>query len=634
MGTPRFALSIALLVTIMSAPILTAQTFMVNSHFLFGGDFISINRGDFNNDGILDLITPAFKRVVINSNGDSVPVPYIAVFLGNGDGTFMVPALSILPEGASDIAVGDFNHDGHLDIATINLGKPRVSVLLGNGDGSLSLKTVLQVPSATGALSLTAGDFNGDGNLDIAVGYGNPLQPGETLQPGTIDELNTIAIFPGDGRGNFGAPIKVSGFGNRAIQQIRVADFNADGKQDIALTTDNEVIALLGDGNFGFSPNVLGTYFAVVDATPTDVNQDGATDLLVSFLGCGGSCAAIDVYLSTGPNHVLERSTTISVTPSSGNAPGLAPTLTTQAKQTSTSRIVSSFQANAARRPAAVDINGDGINDIVANYFDSSQTLDEVVTWLGKPDGTFEEQPHRWVLETEGLSELVPGDFNRDGKIEIATTNVSDSTINVLLNSTPKAACNPSTQFSTVTMCTPQDLAFLNSPVRVVAVSTPEPPVVGNPIVAGQLYVDNVLAQQIAGTQIDTFLNMPAGDHLVVAKFWDSVGGSSQTVRHISVFSGAAGETCPASPQRMTICAPASNGTFSTPLHVFAAVMANAPVTAFQVFIDDRLVNSDLMHDTYIDTAFPVAPGPHKVVVQAFDAQGVVYQDARDVVIQ
>jgi hypothetical protein len=62
--------------------------------------------------------------------------------------------------------------------------------------------------------------------------------------------------------------------------------------------------------------------------------------------------------------------------------------------------------------------------------------------------------------------------------------------------------------------------------------------------------------------------------------------------------------------------------------------MANAPVTAFQVYIDDNLVNNDEQHDTYIDTAFPLSPGPHKVVVQAFDALGVVYKAARDVVIE
>jgi hypothetical protein len=281
-----------------------------------------------------------------------------------------------------------------------------------------------------------------------------------------------------------------------------------------------------------------------------------------------------------------------------------------------------------------VDVNGDGINDIVANIHTTGQGFNSVDTWLGKADGTFEDQPHEWILESEGLSELVPGDFNRDGKIDIATTNVSNSKLAVLLNSTTKASCSVSTQFSTVTICTPQDLAFTNSPVPILAVSTAEPPVVGNPIVAGQIYVDNVLAQTFNGTQFNASLPLPTGDHFLVAKFWDSAGGSNQAVRHISVFDGSPGETCATTPQTLTICAPAADGTSSSPLHVLASVMANAPVTAFQVYIDDNLVNNDLMHDTYIDTAFPLAPGSHHIVVQAFDAFGVIYKAARDVVIE
>jgi hypothetical protein len=127
---------------------------------------------------------------------------------------------------------------------------------------------------------------------------------------------------------------------------------------------------------------------------------------------------------------------------------------------------------------------------------------------------------------------------------------------------------------------------------------------------------------------------MPDGDHYLVAKFWDSAGSSRESVRHISVFNGAPGETCPASPQAMTICAPSADGTFSSPLHVFAAVMADAPVTSFQIYVDNNLVHNDTLHDTYLDTSFPLAAGPHHIVAQAFDARGVVYQAVRDVMIQ
>ncbi len=637
MRAPRlFLLIIFLTALLASAPVVLGQTFMVKNYQLLGGNFL--NRGDFNNDGILDLVSEGFANAVTDSRGDTTAVSSVAVFLGNGDGTFQTPINSPLPDGASDISVGDFNRDGNLDAATIALASQRVTVLLGNGDGTFAPAKFLQVPTALTPVSITVGDFNGDGNPDIAVGSGNPAQPGQNPLAGIVNEPNTITIFPGDGHGNFGAPVNFSGFGTTALAKIRVADFNADGKLDIGVATQTEAIALLGDGQFGFTPNQVGTYFSISDITPTDVNQDGATDLLVSYVGCSGSCAALDVFLSTGVHHALVRSTTIPVTSSSSsNASRAAVSSVVRDSETQRPKrtlVASGFEASSLGRPVAVDINGDGINDIVGNYFDTGRTLDEVVTWLGKPDGTYQDQPQRWVLESEGLFELVPGDFNRDGKVDIATTNVSRSNLTVLLNSTPKAACNVSTQFGSVTVCTPQDLAFANSPMPIVAVSTPEEPIGGSPIIGGQIYVDNVLAYETASTQMATSLNMPAGNHFLVAKFLDSAGNSSQSVRHVSVFNGAPGETCPATPQSMTICAPAADGTVSGPLHVFAAVIANAPVTAFQVYIDDNLVHNDILHDTYVDTSFPLAAGSHNVVVQAFDATGAVYKAERNVTVQ
>ena len=156
---------------------------MVKNYDLLGGNFL--NRGDFNHDGILDLVSTTFEDLVIDSRGDTIAVSSVAVFLGKADGTFQAPIQSPLPDGASDAGLGDFNHDGNLDLATVN-GTSRVTVLLGNGDGTFAPAKFLPVTTALTPISVTVGDFNGDGNLDIAVGSGNPTQPGQN--PEALEE--------------------------------------------------------------------------------------------------------------------------------------------------------------------------------------------------------------------------------------------------------------------------------------------------------------------------------------------------------------------------------------------------------------------------------------------------------------
>src|SRR5262249_42459256 len=109
--------------------------------------------GDFNNDGHLDLATA-------NAAGNTV-----SVLLGDGRGGFGAANHFAAGTNPVSLAVGDFNNDRNLDLATVTQG--RVSVLLGNGDGTFRPPTNLNVPSY--ALSVAVGDFNSDGNTDLVV---------------------------------------------------------------------------------------------------------------------------------------------------------------------------------------------------------------------------------------------------------------------------------------------------------------------------------------------------------------------------------------------------------------------------------------------------------------------------------
>src|SRR5262249_12533252 len=119
-----------------------------------------ITRGDFNADGRLDL-------VVANHNSQN-----IAVFLGNGDGTFASPVTYTVGNNPLSIAVGFFNNDTALDLAVANYGSGTVSVLLNKNDGTGGfVLDANYVTNAGGnqAYQVTVGDVNADGKDDLAV---------------------------------------------------------------------------------------------------------------------------------------------------------------------------------------------------------------------------------------------------------------------------------------------------------------------------------------------------------------------------------------------------------------------------------------------------------------------------------
>ena len=130
-----------------------------NSGGIFPG---AIAVGDLNHDGIPDL--------VVANNGAEPGPPFgnIAVLFGKGDGTFNKPVRYYAGIRPSDLALGDFNGDGNLDVAVVPTnGKDRILVLLGNGDGTFSSPKTY--PAGIAPHAIAVADFNGDGKLDLAV---------------------------------------------------------------------------------------------------------------------------------------------------------------------------------------------------------------------------------------------------------------------------------------------------------------------------------------------------------------------------------------------------------------------------------------------------------------------------------
>jgi hypothetical protein len=180
-----------------------------------GKDPNSVAIGDFNRDGIADL-------AVLNSTDDS-----ISILLGNGDGTFQ--RQTIYSAGSTGdfpypLLVADFNGDGKLDLArAAALFTAGTGVLLGNGDGTF--QPVRDYGSSS--YGLVTGDFTGDGILDLAMGL-NGTGTGILLGKGD----GTFPILD-----NF--DFQDRGFG------VSVADFNNNGRLDLAATTSNGVVVLM-----------------------------------------------------------------------------------------------------------------------------------------------------------------------------------------------------------------------------------------------------------------------------------------------------------------------------------------------------------------------------------------------------
>lgn len=268
-------------------------TFQSDVHY-GGGMSGPMATGDFNKDGKLDVI------------GASLTAAELSVLLGNGDGSFGFPVNSSTgnyPAGdvVRALAVADFDGNGKLDAAALVGGagfSAQLAVLLGNGDGTFSLGPTYSV--GFHPTSVASGDLNGDGIPDIVVGNAD----GFDAATGT-NIPSAVVVLLGVGNGSFSTP--VSTIAGNGIASVAIADFNLDGKADVAISNLgwNDVSLLQGNGDGSlrtpiqfFLNNILPISGALAAA---DFDGNGRPDLAVAGVTSVSVLGAASIGLVAGP---------------------------------------------------------------------------------------------------------------------------------------------------------------------------------------------------------------------------------------------------------------------------------------------------------------------------------------------
>jgi hypothetical protein len=259
----------------------------------------------------------AIAMVVADFNGDGkldsagITAGILSVILGNGDGTFQGPVTYTTSEGGGNVAlvVGDFNGDGKVDIALLLGGggctansQGNVAIFLGNGDGTF--QQPLLSPTNYAPISFVAADLNGDGKLDIAVtGYANCSGGGT----GTA----AVAVLLGNGDGTFQPYVELPPAYGPIGGLLVAGDFNGDGFLDLFAqsATTPTALTLLGNGDGTFqSPQPASIGYQPVAFATADINGDGKLDLIAPNLcgnvsGCDNSQnvpSSVSVLLGNG----------------------------------------------------------------------------------------------------------------------------------------------------------------------------------------------------------------------------------------------------------------------------------------------------------------------------------------------
>ncbi|MDJ0367967.1 FG-GAP-like repeat-containing protein [Hymenobacter sp. H14-R3] len=357
----------------------------------FGSNPRQVVTADLNGDSYLDLITANYTDQAVG------------VLRNRGDGTFTkVVAYPLGPQCTPyGLAVGDVDQDGHPDLVTANYEAYSVSVLLNKGDGTFSTSHQYPVTSPNGRpKEVVLADVNGDRTLDIlTVTLGNP----------------TLSVFLNQGNGRFGPAQSYAYASSILSTSLTVTDVNRDGHTDVIIahfadfnTNANWVSVLLNEGAGKFGPlksYALGANSAPFGVTAADVNNDGYPDLLTANYGTDN----VSLLLNDKQGNFM-----MPVQYATG--PGSQPLSVLFANITGDGRpaLITANYGHDAVGILPAQLNGTGFGPVA-----------DVAVGAGTQPGS-----------------VVAADFDKNGRIDIATSNSNNGKVSVLLNQLVLASRN------------------------------------------------------------------------------------------------------------------------------------------------------------------------------------------------
>ena len=405
--------------------------YSITSNYIGGGTLADVNA-----DGKLDV-------VVADQNSPT----NVWTLLGNGDGTFQLPTpVTLSGNGGYNGVFADFNGDGFLDLADIDFGTNQVTIYLSTS--ATAYASGVSPGGADQPCSMTAGDLNGDGRPEIVTAN---------------CYSDNISVYVNHGDGSFKAEFAYWGALNVALgdaanvwpEAVTIADVNGDGKADVISSNidGGDVTILLGNGDGTVQEPTIGYVIGGYPRNPAivaDFNGDGLPDILVpdnefslvylKGYGDGTFRSGLNYY---SPIQDDQGAYSLGIATGDFNGDGIPDFVIGNCCDSTVGVTVFLSRPDGSMQPgvnysagnlyyvAAADFNGDGKLDIAAT--DVNNGFVQIFNGVG--DGTFSiGSTFATDLTNTRPQGLVAGDFNHDGHPDLAVQNGNGQNVGVLIN--------------------------------------------------------------------------------------------------------------------------------------------------------------------------------------------------------